>query len=160
MVVQTLAGTLCLLRVYALYGRSRRILGLLLFLGTGSIVTALASLSSSRKAGGETIPVISPFAGCAQYTPYIGGRLTAIAWTGVLAFDGVIFLLTLYKAFTIGSGVKLLYVIVRDGTMYFSALSLINLGNIMTLRFAPPLLKTSTTTFTNVFVSSANWQGQ
>lgn len=34
-------GALCLLRVHALYGRSRRILGLLLFLGTGSIVTAL-----------------------------------------------------------------------------------------------------------------------
>ena len=73
---------LCLLRVYALYGRSRHILGLLLFLGTGSIITALvgrfplilrlvyaclnifslpikASLFSSRKAGGETIPVIS-----------------------------------------------------------------------------------------------------
>ena len=41
--------------------------------------------------------------------------VAAIAWTGVLVFDGVIFLLTLYKAFTIGTGVKLLYVIVRDG---------------------------------------------
>ncbi len=88
-------GVLCLLRVYALYGRSRRVLELLLFLGTGSIVTALvghfpltlrllsaclnifllpakASLFSSRKAGGETIPVISPFVGCGQYTPHIG----------------------------------------------------------------------------------------
>lgn len=150
MVVQTHAGILCLLRVYALYGRSRHILGLLLFLGTGSIVTAMASLFSSRKGGGETIPVISPFVGCAQYTPHIGGRYAAIAWTGVLVFDGMVFFLTLYKAFTIGRGVKLLYVIVRDGTMYFSALSFMNLGNIMTLRFAPPLLKTSTTTFTNV----------
>ena len=34
-------GALCLLRVYALYGRSRRILGLLLFIGMGSIVTTL-----------------------------------------------------------------------------------------------------------------------
>ena len=32
---------LCLVRVYALYGRSRRILGLLLVLGLGSIFTAL-----------------------------------------------------------------------------------------------------------------------
>jgi hypothetical protein len=32
---------LCLLRVYALYGRSRRILGLLLFIGMGSIVPTL-----------------------------------------------------------------------------------------------------------------------
>lgn len=32
---------LCLVRVYALYGRSRRILGLLLFLGMGSIFNSL-----------------------------------------------------------------------------------------------------------------------
>jgi hypothetical protein len=34
-------GALCLLRVYALYGQSRRILGLLLFVGVGSIVATL-----------------------------------------------------------------------------------------------------------------------
>ncbi|KAH9992124.1 hypothetical protein BJV77DRAFT_453649 [Russula vinacea] len=143
-------GVLCLLRVYALYGRSRRVLGVLLFLGSGSIVTALTALDLSRHSGGETIPVISSFAGCVQFTPPKGGRFAAIAWTGVLGFDSVIFSLTLYKAFTIGRGVRLLNVIVRDGTMYFSALFFMNLGNIMTLRFAPPLLKTSTTTFTNV----------
>ncbi len=82
-------GVLCLLRVYALYARSCRILGFLAFLGTGSFITALvglfpptlpqhlllsikATLVSSRKLGGETIPVISSFVGCAQYTPHIG----------------------------------------------------------------------------------------
>ena len=39
----------------------------------------------------------------------------AIAWTGVLIFDCVVFCLTSYKAFTMGSGIKLLNVIVRDG---------------------------------------------
>lgn len=85
---------LCMLRVYALYGRSRRVLGVLLFLGTGSIVTALVGLfpptlrlayacliivliiksaiSTSRHVGGETTPVLSRFAGCAQFTPPIG----------------------------------------------------------------------------------------
>jgi hypothetical protein len=43
------------------------------------------------------------------------GPVAAIAWTGVLGFDSVIFSLTLYKAFTIGRGVRLLNVIVRDG---------------------------------------------
>ena len=38
-----------------------------------------------------------------------------MAWTGVLIFDILIFSLTLYKAFTIGRGIKLLDVIVRDG---------------------------------------------
>ncbi|KAI0271167.1 hypothetical protein BGY98DRAFT_204449 [Russula aff. rugulosa BPL654] len=81
------------------------------------------------------------------------GRSTAVAWAGALAFDTVIFFLTLYKAFKIGRGVKLLHVIVRDGTMYFSALSLMNLGNIMNLLFAPPLLKTSITSYANVLAT-------
>ena len=34
---------------------------------------------------------------------------------GVLVFDCVAFCLTLYKAFTMGSGIRLLNVIVRDG---------------------------------------------
>ncbi|KAI0271091.1 hypothetical protein BGY98DRAFT_215276 [Russula aff. rugulosa BPL654] len=135
--IQTHAGILCLLRVYALYGRSRRILVLLIFFAMGSFVTAVVSLFFDRKAGGETIPVISPFGGCAQYTPDIGGRFTAIAWVGAFVGDTAIFFLTLYKSFMIGRGVKLLDMIVRDGTMYFSLLSLMNLGNIMTLLFAP-----------------------
>ncbi|KAI0272847.1 hypothetical protein BGY98DRAFT_152855 [Russula aff. rugulosa BPL654] len=106
----------------------------------GSFVTAFVSLFLDRKAGDETIPVISPFGGCAQYTPMTGGRCksqgynylstrTSRNWSlllhgGGFAGDTTIFFLTLYKAFTIG-------------TMYFSALSLMNLGNTMTLLFAP-----------------------
>ena len=40
----------------------------------------------------------------------------ALAWMGLLVFDSVIFSLTLYKAFTMGRGIRLLDVIVRDGT--------------------------------------------
>jgi len=174
-------GALCLLRVHALYGRSRRVLGLLLLLGMGSVVTAMVgcfpltlrlayaflnifsiiyqmSLFLIRKAGG-VILIVSTFGGCAQYTPHIvyvpvadpawddesssmirlitlaigadvSHRVTnyylvtsnkdpvvAIAWTGALAFDSVIFFFTLYKAFTIGKGVELLNVIVRDGAL-------------------------------------------
>src|SRR6266403_2796554 len=86
-------GVLCLLRVHALYGRSGRVLGLLVFLATGAVVTAIVgrsplvssyacfnilllpiktSLLLSRNSGGETIPVISSFVGCAQYTPHNG----------------------------------------------------------------------------------------
>jgi hypothetical protein len=43
--------------------------------------------------------------------------VAAIAWIGVLVFDSVLFSLTLYKAFKIGRGVNLLYVIVRDGAL-------------------------------------------
>jgi len=68
----------------------------------------------------------------------------------VLMFDSVIFSLTLYKAFTMGRGIRLLDVIVRDGTIYYSALFIVNLANILILLFAQPLLKNSTTSITNV----------
>jgi len=152
MVVQTHAGALCMIRVHALYGRSRRILILLVTIGMASIINAFAEMFASRRSGGETIPVISsiPGSGCSQYTPAIGGQFAALAWTGVLVFDSVIFSLTMYKAFQIGRGVRLLDVMVRDGAMYFSALFIINLANMLTLRYSPPLLRTTTTTYTNV----------
>ncbi|KAH9953084.1 hypothetical protein BC827DRAFT_1159444 [Russula dissimulans] len=80
----------------------------------------------------------------------------------------VIFSLILYKAFKGGRGVRLLDVIVRDGTMiYFSyepfslftdktltmpnrVLFTINPANMFNLRFSPPLLRSSTATVTNV----------
>ncbi|KAI0290709.1 hypothetical protein BC826DRAFT_1106321 [Russula brevipes] len=171
MVVQTHAGTLCMIRVYALWGRSRYILGLLLVAGTMSIVTASAALLASSRVGGETLPVISSFAGCSQFTPTVGGRLAAIAWTGVLVFDSLIFSLTLYKAFTIGKGIRLLDVIVRDGTMYFSydplrlfpiktstipsrALFIMNLANILTLRFVAMRFLSCRTPYLHVIVLS------
>ncbi|KAI9436126.1 hypothetical protein F5148DRAFT_1294683 [Russula earlei] len=170
MAVQGHAGLLCIIRVYALYGRSPRVLGLLTCVGLAAFVTASVRLFTqpskkayiypasflkwaileSRHEGGQVIPVLSTFVGCSQYTKPIGGRFAAIAWTGLLVFDSIIFSLTLYRAFKIGRGIRLLDVIVRDGTIYFSALFVMNLANIFSLRFSPPLLKTSTTTLTNV----------
>ncbi|KAI0246214.1 hypothetical protein BJV78DRAFT_177528 [Lactifluus subvellereus] len=150
MSLQALPGTLCLLRVYALYSRSPRVLALLILIGLGTIINAASMLATSHRLGGTTLGVISIIPGCNQFTPDIGGRYAALAWMGVPVFDSVIFSLTLYKAFTIGRGIRLLEVIVRDGTMYFSALFIANLGNILMLRFSPPLLKTSTSALTNV----------
>jgi len=152
-VVQILAGILCIVRVYSLYARSRRILGLLVFSSTGSIFTALVSIFLFRNAGSKTIIFVSPFGGCALYMPQIGGRFAAIAWIGGLLFDSVIFSLTLYKAFAIGRRVNLVNVILRDGTMYFLVLSLMNLANIMTLLFAAPFLKGTITSHMNVLSS-------
>ncbi|KAH9955844.1 hypothetical protein BC827DRAFT_826161 [Russula dissimulans] len=152
-VVQTHALILCLIRVYALYGRSQRMLAFLSFAGLMSFVAATGAILAGRHAGGEIIPVLSSFVGCSQYTPPVGGRYGAIAWTGVTVFDSIVFTLTLYKAFTIGRGIRLLDVIVRDGTIYFSVLFIMNLANILSLRYSPPLLKTATPTLTNVFVS-------
>ncbi|KAH9021572.1 hypothetical protein EDB85DRAFT_2152287 [Lactarius pseudohatsudake] len=148
--VQSLAGLLCLIRVYALYGRSLRVLGILFSVGIGSILVGCWAMIGSRRAKVETIQVISSVTGCNQYMPIEGGRYAALTWLGMLVFDSAIFSLTLYKAITMGRGIRLLDVIVRDGAMYYSALFIMNLTNILILLFAPPLLKNSTTSITNV----------
>jgi len=150
LVVQSHAAALCLVRVYALYGRSRRVLGLLFVVGLAALVNTCSTMIIARRDGGETIPVISDFPGCPLFTPFMGGQFAAIAWTGLLLFDIVIFSLTLYKALTVGRDVLLLNLIARDAAMYFSALFIINLANILTLRYSPPLLRTTTATYTNV----------
>lgn len=148
--MQVLAGLLCMIRVYALYGRNRRVLAALLMVGAASILFTSWAMVASRRDMSETIEVISSLPGCNQYLPSEGARDAALAWIGVLVFDSAIFSLTLYKAFTTGRGIRLLNVIVRDGTMYFSALFIMNLANILMLMLAPPLLKNSTASITNV----------
>ncbi|KAH9962528.1 hypothetical protein BJV74DRAFT_871245, partial [Russula compacta] len=126
-----LAVLLVLRRVYALYDRSRCVLGVLVFLCVVMVITAVC-LFVNGHAGDEPIPIISSFPGCPLYLPPSGGRFSAIPWMGLLLYDCVVFCLTLYKASTMGSGIKLLNVIVRDGR----ALFIINLVNILTLWFS------------------------
>ena len=85
---------LCLVRVYALYSRSRRILALLLAIGLGTFINASVCflpldpqmfvfifissffrkvmLVIAPRVGGEESHVISDIRGCNQYTPSIG----------------------------------------------------------------------------------------
>ncbi|KAH9953087.1 hypothetical protein BC827DRAFT_1250848 [Russula dissimulans] len=174
-VIQVFASVLGFIRAHALYGQSRRVLGFLVFTGVVSfIITTVRRfpqaltwrmyiphpfflkgvILGSHYGGGEEIPVLSGFVGCSEFTPSLGGRLATIAWVNMLVIDSVTFSLTLYKAFTIGRGIRLLDVIVRDGTMYFFIVFIMNLVNILILRYSPPLRRTSTTVLTNVLSST------
>jgi len=153
-VIQILASVLGLFRVYALYGQSRRVLGFLVFTSLALIAATTGSILASHYGGGKAIPTLSGFVGCSEFTPSLGGRFSTIAWANALVIDTLIFSLTLYKAFMVGRGIRLLDVIVRDGTMYFFVLFIMNLLNIFVLRYSPPLARTSTTTLTNVLSST------
>ncbi|KAI0043586.1 hypothetical protein FA95DRAFT_1609271 [Auriscalpium vulgare] len=153
-VLQILVGVLSLIRVYALYNRSRYVLGLLLVAGAVCVAIAVWMIASDNT---ESIGIISSvLMGCREFVSDAQGRSLAAAWSGAMVFDTVIFLLTAYKGFKLGlsSGGELLHVLVRDGTVYFTVLFFVNLWNIMMLLHAPPLLKDSTTTLTNVMSST------
>ncbi|EEB90906.1 hypothetical protein MPER_10825 [Moniliophthora perniciosa FA553] len=58
-------------------------------------------------------------------------------WEAMFAYDTLIFLLALWKAFKTRRAprIPLLAVLIRDGAAYFGAMSLANLANILTLYF-------------------------
>ncbi|KAH9953177.1 hypothetical protein BC827DRAFT_1159375 [Russula dissimulans] len=135
--VTGLVAALCIIRVYALYNCSRRVLGFLVFAILMAFAIAMGAFFASRHKGVESIHgLTSSIIGCFEFTPSVAGRFTALSWSGLLAFDSAIFSLTLYKAFTMGRGIRLLDVIVRDDkipTNLNSTLFIMNLANILIL---------------------------
>ncbi|KAJ6553117.1 hypothetical protein B0H19DRAFT_1377766 [Mycena capillaripes] len=118
---QVLVGAMLLLRTYALYEHSKRVLTLMITVSVGGGVVGLWSvLTGTAVDKTATSPL---------------GLGLATAWGGVAVFDCMIFLLTLYKVFTrrrlIGS--DLLTALLRDGAAYFGVMLLSNLSNIAML---------------------------
>ncbi|KAI0043587.1 hypothetical protein FA95DRAFT_1681818 [Auriscalpium vulgare] len=152
--LQILVGVLCIMRMYALYNRSRFVLGFLIAVALFSIVIGVWVVVTYQNQSVQIIASTIP--GCNQLLSNADGRHLAAAWSGVLVFDTIIFILTAYKGFKLGLSTRggLLHVLIRDGTVYFTVLFLANLGNILMLLLGPPALKAWTTTFINILSST------
>ncbi|THH16608.1 hypothetical protein EW146_g4069 [Bondarzewia mesenterica] len=135
--------------MYALYERDRRILGILIAISIASVVVGCWSIIAAPS---DEVPRQLPLKvpGCITLLSDSEGRRLAVAWSGVLVFDTCVFSLTSWKALKLGRRGRLLNTLLRDGTLYFVALALANLSNVLSYLFASPLLKGLTTTFTNV----------
>ncbi|KAG2368653.1 hypothetical protein BDR07DRAFT_1390494 [Suillus spraguei] len=124
------------IRTYALYGRSRHLLAWLLI-----ILVALAGAASVGTFGrfsGNTI--IFPGIGCYEtYTAETSIRL-GLAWVALFVFDLLIFTLTVYMICKTRGLLRLslltrrnvIDTIFHDGAMYFGAMALFNIPNILT----------------------------
>ncbi|KAI0319454.1 hypothetical protein OF83DRAFT_791819 [Amylostereum chailletii] len=138
-----------MMRVYALYQRNRWVLGFLVVIAIASVSMACWSILSDKGGSGKQI-FIDRYVGCDQIFPDDGAKHYAVAWGGVLMFDTVVFLLTVYRGYKYRRAGRLVIVLMRDGAFYFIVLFLTNLANIFMFLFAPPSLKAASTTFTNV----------
>jgi len=124
------------LRVYAIYARSPWILAITIPVYLGQ----LAVMGWSIPAG--VVAHLPPgFIGCVpSEKPGIGIRLSGI-YIAAVCFDATIFILTaaraLYLRFT-SSALPLIALIVRDGTMYFLVIFVVNLANVILLSLVPP----------------------
>ncbi|KAJ7895536.1 hypothetical protein B0H14DRAFT_2680700 [Mycena olivaceomarginata] len=130
LVTQTIAGIIMIIRVYALYGRNRRILWFMFGIG---IVYSVTQQHASR-------PMV--LGGCHF-------ELTEkTCATGLFLFDTVVFGLTVYNAYRTGRkmipSLNLHALVVRDGAQTSIIMALANLANIASYY---PILPGSLATF-------------
>ncbi|KAJ7053351.1 hypothetical protein C8F01DRAFT_1167171 [Mycena amicta] len=145
---QMLVAILLIARTYALYERNKVVLAVMISVTVGAIIVALVVLLL-----GGTRDTLDPrleLLGCPGATAHDDTTRAAIAWSGMLVFDVMIFLLTVFKALEHGiRGQNLFSVLLRDGEIMVAT----NAGNIGTYTMGGPILSGVGTTLTNVMSS-------
>ncbi|KZV68341.1 hypothetical protein PENSPDRAFT_687316 [Peniophora sp. CONT] len=100
-VLQLLVAALCMMRTYALYEKSRRILASLTAIAIAGIGVAVWSILTSSDDGSPVLSSEPLLVGCTKLVTKTNARHLATAWSGVLVFDIVVFGLTVYLAFAL-----------------------------------------------------------
>ncbi|KAF8957384.1 hypothetical protein BDZ97DRAFT_108688 [Flammula alnicola] len=135
-------------RIYALYGRSMRILACMIGSGAIMVTISLWALFAQKTATSEN------GSGCHVGVSNGTAIRLASAWEALFAYDSIIFTLTFLKTWRAqrdhaitGINIPLLSLILRDGAIYFAVMALCNLANILTFYLAGPFLRGSLSTF-------------
>jgi len=150
MAIQFVVAVILIMRVYALYDRRRWVIWLFIIIAGADVAVGCWGVISD---GPTTIPPIGQSVpGCMDPVGSKQGVHLAIAWSGQLGFDTLVFFLTLKKSFEIGrTGHRtLINILLRDGAVYFAIMTAANLGNILTLLLASPISKGVSSTCVNV----------
>ncbi|KAJ7096572.1 hypothetical protein B0H15DRAFT_825645 [Mycena belliarum] len=147
-VAQLIVSIIMIIRVYALFGRSRRVLWAILALGACVVGVSVWSIAGQH---GHRPQILG---GCYFRITQPSAIRLAACWEALFVFDSVIFGLTVYNASTTRqryamSKMTLHTLVVRDGAWYFGIMALANLANIATYYFSGPVLPGSLAGFAN-----------
>ncbi|KIP12148.1 hypothetical protein PHLGIDRAFT_98513 [Phlebiopsis gigantea 11061_1 CR5-6] len=141
-------------RVFVLYSYSNIILGVL-----GVIWLAEFGFMSATMT--KVFPAPSPAPGVAVPCVAIGPEAWLIAFWGIpLGYDAVTFLLTAYKSYEfwrLEVKTPMLTILFRDGLIYFTAIFVMNLVNVILFATMPPTLQAinlPATTMLGIIMSS------
>ncbi|KAF7328613.1 hypothetical protein MSAN_02479100 [Mycena sanguinolenta] len=135
------------LRIHALYGRNIWVLAAVLATSLPLLVVVLWSTQGQRS------DAIDNFPGCHASVSQSTFVYIAAAWEALFALDTILFLLVLCRTYATwrrtGYSTKLPIqtLILCDGVLYFGAIAVANLCNILTFYFAGPILAGSLSTF-------------
>ncbi|KAG2097010.1 uncharacterized protein F5147DRAFT_715732 [Suillus discolor] len=132
---QIIVCVILTLRIYALYGRSRRLLGYIVIIG----LALMGGASAGSFGNNSNTAIYIQGSDCHNtFTAKIAMRY-GLAWIAVFVFELLIFVLTVFRTCKtrgsprlIPSSRNIIDIIFRDGAMYFAAMTLINLPNILT----------------------------
>ncbi|KAK7046532.1 hypothetical protein R3P38DRAFT_73849 [Favolaschia claudopus] len=152
LISQIIVAAMLIMRTYALYERNKRVLALTVSVTVAAVGIALVMILSGR--GRDTLdPHLQAF-GCPSATTHDSNIRIAAAWSGMLVFDVLIFVLTVYKALRYETrGGHLFSVLFRDGSLYFGIMIAANAGNIASYVMGGPIASGSPTTLVNVLSS-------
>ncbi|THU83153.1 hypothetical protein K435DRAFT_766027 [Dendrothele bispora CBS 962.96] len=142
----TIAELVMILRVYALYGRPKFLLFVLLSLLVGQVV-----ISSIGIVAGFAAPFPPPLHGCVL----TGTRaLFPALWVAPLVLDSIIFTLTVWRTRRyLSQHVSTAYVLMRDGTIYFFLIFMANASNVIIYYSAADDLKAFGASFSQLITS-------
>ncbi|KAJ7914984.1 hypothetical protein B0H13DRAFT_1983210 [Mycena leptocephala] len=149
---QVLVGVMLILRTYALYERSKRVLALMLTVAVVTVAVGIWSVVTSTSDDSS----INPYFGCTFPTSRSEGTSLAVAWAGVTIFDSTVFLLTLFRVLFgrhRDSGMDLFTVLLRDGVAFPSAPPVMVMSNIANIITLVAYSRGIATTFTNIISS-------
>ncbi|KAI6142612.1 hypothetical protein BKA82DRAFT_4189096 [Pisolithus tinctorius] len=132
LIVQIVGAVIMIIRVYALYQKSRRVLVFLVSIALAAIGIACWAILSPSPGTSRAVPTPAPRYGCDVPITYDQAEYMAIAWSGQMMFDAIVFVLTLRRTLHIGRlGRRTLSdVIIRDGVLYFGLMTSANVANI------------------------------
>lgn len=145
---QVIVGVMLVIRTYALYERDKKVLLLIVAVVVIALVVGLWAFLSTKSLSRQSTLCFPPL------TKEEGTRFGA-AWSGMLVVDTVIFVLTFRKAVSLGNrrNVKLLKLLIRDGSIYFIIMIAANLFNVLTFLLGGCETRGIGTTFTNAISS-------
>ncbi|KAL4244458.1 hypothetical protein ABKN59_008693 [Abortiporus biennis] len=142
-IAQLVTSVTLLLRTYALYDRSRKILAVILVIGFPLIGLIIWSVVTQHADSLTTI-------GCVVIgTRDVQSKL-GFAWVALIAYEMLIFILTVMKTYrernttyrtTVGHVGSLMELMCRDGAVYFAIMVCCSTANTVTFYMAPPVLQ-------------------
>ncbi|KAI6041956.1 hypothetical protein EDC04DRAFT_2663991 [Pisolithus marmoratus] len=149
-VLQFIGSVIMMMRVYAFYNHDRRVLAvfvLVAFISAGICCWAFLFRGPPLLPPKYMVPT-----GCLGPTYAPQAPRYAAAWGGQLVFDALVFAFTLWKLLRAGTMGERTFIdiLLRDGTMYFAVMTVINVANITMFLVADPYAKSVLSSPTNL----------